>query len=79
MKENHMQNSEIRLECLKLASKPGLSPKEIIATAREYLAWVGGEVPTTSAKRPDDSSKAGKSAPTAHAQDKPSESHRSKT
>jgi hypothetical protein len=58
-----MQNSEIRLECLKLATKPGLSPKEIIATAREYLAWVGGEIPTTGASQPGGSSKVSKSAP----------------
>lgn len=74
-----MQNSEIRLECLKLAAKPGLSPKEIIATAREYLAWVGGEItPTTSEKRPADSPKASKSAPD-KISDKPSELQRTKT
>lgn len=59
-----MQNSEIRLECLKLANKPGLSPKEIISTAREYLAWVGGSTaPTTAERQPDDGPKAAKLAP----------------
>lgn len=53
-----MQSDEIRLECLKLAARPGLPPSEIIATARVYLEWVGGQIPTTSKPGPGDSSKA---------------------
>jgi hypothetical protein len=67
-----MQNSEIRLECLRLAHRPGLSPSEVIATAREYLAWVGGapSTPITPAG-PDDRSKVSKLAPRSRV-DKPS-------
>lgn len=46
-----MQESEIRLECLKLACRPGLDPNEIIATARVYLGWVSG-TPTTPEQGP---------------------------
>ena len=68
-----MQNSEIRLECLKLAQRPGLSPSEVIATAREYLAWVGGATaPTTSDPRPDDRSKVSKLSAPRKSADKPS-------
>lgn len=67
-----MQSPELRLECLKLAHRPGLSPSEVISTAREYLAWVGGApAPITPATGPDDSSKASKLAPRKSA-DKPS-------
>lgn len=60
--------SEIRLECLKLAHRPGLSPQEVIGIAREYLAWVGAVPPTTQVPEPDDSQKDGKNklAPTNH-------------
>jgi hypothetical protein len=58
--------SEIRLECLKLAHRPGLSPQEVISIAREYLVWVGAVPPTTQETGPDDSQKVGKNklAPT---------------
>lgn len=39
---NPMQNPQMRLECLQLAHRPGLAPSEVIAMAREYLAWVCG-------------------------------------
>jgi len=58
-----MQNAEIRLECLKLASRPGLSPEEILAMARVYLGWVDGVPTPTTSPRPGDSSKASKPAP----------------
>jgi|GEM_PF-2988002 hypothetical protein len=59
-----MQPHEIRLECLRLAHRPGLSPHEVIATAREYLGWVDGVAgPTTPARGPGDSSKVSKPAP----------------
>lgn len=74
-----MQYAEIRLECLKLAQRPGLSPYEVIAAARDYLAWVNGVPdPITSPKKPDDSPKAGKLAPN-KSSDKPFEQHRNKT
>lgn len=37
-----LHDPQIRLECLRLATKPGLSPGEAIAAARELLAWVAG-------------------------------------
>ena len=57
-----MHNSEIRLECLKLAHRPDRSPQENLAVAREYLAWVGA-IPTTAETQPGDGSKAAKLAP----------------
>lgn len=69
--EKTMHNSEIRLECLKLASRPGLSPLEIIAAARDYLAWVNGVPDPITALRPDDSLKEGKPAPSVSRSDKP--------
>jgi len=68
-----MHNAEIRLECLKLAHRAGLSPQEIIATAREFLAWVGGVPDPTTAPRPGDSLKEGKPAPSVSRTDKPLE------
>jgi hypothetical protein len=70
-----MQNSEIRLECLKLAHRPDRPPQEVIATAREYLAWVGGVNPTT-AERPGGSLEEGKPAPSVSARTSPSKQHR---
>jgi hypothetical protein len=68
-----MQNSELRLECLKLAHRQGLSPSEVIATAREYLAWVGGvAAPTTPEMGPDDGSKVSKKSAPRISSDKPS-------
>jgi hypothetical protein len=67
-----MQNPEIRLECLKLAHRSGLSPQEIIAMAREYLAWVGATIPITPEKGPGDRSKVIKLAPN-KLSDKPSD------
>lgn len=58
-----MQSAEIRLECLKLACRAGLSPDEIIANARTFVAWVDGIPPPTTASRPGDSSKVSKPAP----------------
>jgi len=58
-----MQIAEIRLECLKLATRPGMSPSEIIQTARLYLEWVSGQIPTTPTLGPGDSPKVGKSGP----------------
>lgn len=75
--EKTMQNSEIRLECLKLASRPGLSPGEVIAAARDYLAWVNGVPDPTTATRPGDSLKEGKPAPSVSRSDKPLEKRRS--
>ena len=47
------QDPKIRLECLQLAHRPGLSPDEIIANARVYLAWVAGaSAPTTPSRGP---------------------------
>lgn len=69
-----MQNAEIRLECLKLAHRAGLSPDEVIATARTYLAWAtGAQSPTTAtaASWPGDSLKAGEPAPSVSRSDKP--------
>lgn len=65
---NTTQALDLRLECLKLAHRPGLSPHEVISIAREYLAWVA-PVPITQATEPDDSQKAGKNttAPTRNA------------
>jgi hypothetical protein len=61
---NLQHDPEVRLECLKLAHRPDRSPSEVIAVAREYLAWVGGvPVPTTGENRPGDSQKVGKTAP----------------
>lgn len=57
-----MHNSEIRLECLKLAHRPDRSASENIATAREYLSWVGA-IPTTAETQPGDGSKEAKLAP----------------
>lgn len=58
-----MHNPEIRLECLKLAHRADKSPKEVIATAREYLEWVGSgaslNISTTLAREPSDNLKAG--------------------
>jgi hypothetical protein len=68
-----MHKPEIRLECLKLAHRPGLSPQEVISVAREYLAWVGGVVDPTTAARPGDSLKEGKPAPSVSRSDKPLE------
>ena len=33
-------DSDLRLECLRLAVRPGLGPSEIIANAESYLAWI---------------------------------------
>lgn len=41
----------IRFECLCLANRPGLSPHEVIAIAKEYLAWV--EVPNRASQQVD--------------------------
>lgn len=47
--ENPFHNPEVRLECLRMAARPGLSPHEVVAVAREYLNWVAGvPQPTTS-------------------------------
>jgi len=54
---------EIRLECLKLAHRPDRSPQEVIAMAREYLAWVGGVPVPITPEGPGDSQKVGKTAP----------------
>ena len=59
---NPQHDAEFRLECLKLAHRPDRSPAEVIAAAREYLAWVGGVVPTTP-QGPGDGSKVVKLAP----------------
>jgi hypothetical protein len=75
--EKTMHNSEIRLECLKLASRPGLSPHEIIAAARDFLAWVNGMPDPITAARPDDSLKEGRPAPSVSRSDKPLEKRRS--
>lgn len=72
-----MQNLEIRLECLKLAHRADRSPSEVIAMAREYLAWVGGVVDPITAARPGDSLKEGKPAPSVSRSDKPLEKRRS--
>ena len=46
--ENPFHNPEVRLECLRMAARPGLGPQEVIAVAREYLSWVAGPPqPTT--------------------------------
>lgn len=46
--KNTMQDPQMRLECLQLAHRPGLAPREVIEMAREYLAWVcGAQGPTT--------------------------------
>lgn len=48
--KNPMQDPQMRLECLQLAHRPGLAPSEVIAMAREYLAWVcGAQSPITPA------------------------------
>ena len=53
-----MQTPEMRLECLRLAHRPDRSASEVIAVAREYLAWIGGVVPqTTGENQPDDGGK----------------------
>lgn len=57
-----MNYESIRLECLKLAHRPDRSPAEVIAAAREYLAWVGGKLPTTGESQPGDGSKVSKSS-----------------
>ena len=67
-----MQSDEIRLECLKLAARPGLGPREVIDIARTYVEWVGGSIPTTVATRPGDGSKASNIGPAKA--DKPSSS-----
>lgn len=56
-----LHDPQIRLECLKLATKPGLSPSEHIAAARAYLAWVAG-IPDNS-KEPGKVPKAATLAP----------------
>lgn len=43
----------MRLECLQLAYRPGLAPAEVIAMAREYLAWVAGAQSPTTQTGPD--------------------------
>lgn len=58
-----MQKDEIRLECLKLACRAGLSPDEILANARVFVAWVDGIPTPTTPQRPGDSSKVSKPAP----------------
>lgn len=57
-----MHNTEIRLECLKLAHRPDRSAQENIAVARDYLGWVNA-IPTTAETQPGDGSKAAKLAP----------------
>lgn len=69
--QNTQHSAEIRLECLKLAHRPGLSPQEVIATAREYLAWVGGTPNPTTLTGPGDSSKESKLAPAVPARTSP--------
>jgi len=71
-----MQNSEIRLECLKLAHRPDRAPAEVIAAAREYLAWVGGVIDPTTALRPGGSLEEGKPAPSVSARTSPSKQYR---
>jgi hypothetical protein len=61
--ENSQHNSQIRLECLKLAHRADLPPDEVIAKARTYLAWVNGVSAPTTLTGPGDSQKVGKSAP----------------
>jgi hypothetical protein len=56
-----LQDPQIRLECLKLATKPNLAPHEAIAAAGDYLAWVAG-VPDNS-KEPGAGSTTATSAP----------------
>lgn len=53
-----MQTAEIRLECLKLAHRPDLSPADVTARADDYARWVGGgtDAPTTR-QGPDDTPK----------------------
>lgn len=33
-------NGNLRLECLRLAVRPGFGPDEVIALAERYLLWV---------------------------------------
>jgi len=41
-------DESLRLECLRLAARPGLDPAEIIALANQYLSWCqGSNAPTT--------------------------------
>jgi hypothetical protein len=61
--ENSQHNTQIRLECLKLAHRADRSPSEVIAMAREYLAWVGGATAPITPQGPGDSQKVGKLAP----------------
>lgn len=37
----------LRLECLKLASRPNLGPQEITAIADHFVAWCHGDQPGT--------------------------------
>jgi hypothetical protein len=57
--QSPQHDPKIRLECLHLAHRPGLSPDEVIANARTYLAWVAGaQGPTTSVRGPGQKSSA---------------------
>lgn len=56
-----MQTVEIRLECLRLAHRADKSPQDVIETAKEYLRWVGGNVPQiTDSNQPADIPKVGR-------------------
>lgn len=53
---NPVQDPQLRLECLQLAHRPGLAPREVIEMAREYLAWVCGAQGPTTPQGPDQAS-----------------------
>lgn len=64
---------DLVMDCLKLASRPGLGPTEVIAIADVYLGWFidratfHGSGPSdatrASSKSPEDSRKDGETAP----------------
>ena len=66
---NPFHDAQVRLECLRLAYRPGLSPHEVIAAARDYLAWAAGASLPITPMGPADGAKEHKPAP---ATDKPS-------
>jgi len=69
--EKSQHSAVIRLECLKLAHRADRSPDEVIANARQYLAWVSGVGNQTTPKGPGDSSKESTLAPTVSARTSP--------
>jgi hypothetical protein len=66
-------SGDLRMECLKLAARPGLGPTEVTAVADVYLGWVidratfSGSGPSdeyrASSMSPEDSRKDGETAP----------------